>query len=879
MSEVTLTATDALARALRADFSLRQQQSGRAVWHQPAIHSLRQWVQDCWTQSWPSGQLLHSVQELALWQEVIAADRSLMTLLNLPGAARDLRRAEQLALQYGLDPDRLRPETQEQQRFQRWQRKVRALRREHGWLTAGELQAEVGAQLRAGALKAPGQIRLEGFAQAPQPAELALLQTLRDCGSQVEQVAPASPAQIECLRTPDLPSQFEQVAMRIVALLAPYADHRRPPPRILVIVPQPDAQRDLLESSFRPRLAPWLCLPGAGNRAAPWRWEQGQPLSEQPLIALAMAALETEVRDNPLERLSQLLLSHSLWPVELHLAAAGIEYRLRRLQLPRLGLQHLAEAATPTALAERLRAFADVLRQAPARALPSAHAEHWRLRLDALGWPGEARDSASYQATRAWNQALARLASMDGQLRTISAGVARQWLGELLRGQRFRPRVEYLQPVEIHSLESAAGLPCDYAFLLNATADALPGVAKPTPWLPLSAQRSAGIPGAHPRSHLDATRAQIAALGAGAQKLCVYAPRRDERDAEPLPSPLFSGWTDLAAPVSETVFRARSPATAPDHLPDTDPVPPVRDPVAEGVRGGTRIFKDFVEAPFFAFCHARLGVEPLPEPPPGLDASRQGQIAHAVLHAFWGEVRDSANLRTLTPEDRAQRLARHLDTALAEFMPPADYGRAACALERARLLDVLEQWLQHETTRVEDFTVIAREVSFDTAIGGLPLPRLRMDRVDQVSTAYGPRWLVLDYKTGRKVDTRGWRTEKLTEPQLPLYACQAARAAAGIEQVDGIAFAHLKDGHPALVAQTSWRKNLREIEGAFDDAADWQGQLAAWQGELERMAQDFLAGAAGLIPSAQLERGFNAPLLWLLRAAPDAQDGDEDDAT
>jgi exodeoxyribonuclease-5 len=139
--------------------------------------------------------------------------------------------------------------------------------------------------------------------------------------------------------------------------------------------------------------------------------------------------------------------------------------------------------------------------------------------------------------------------------------------------------------------------------------------------------------------------------------------------------------------------------------------------------------------------------------------------------------------------------------------------------------------------------------------------RLRVDRIDRVQTPEGERWLVIDYKTGADADPRGWKAERLTEPQLPLYASHALTGEAGVPRVDGICFAHVKDGHPALVAATNWRERLRDDKpGRF--RTDWSGDLARWRALLEQAAQGFLAGEAWIDDSVG-ERSFNSGLLLL----------------
>ncbi len=150
---------------------------------------------------------------------------------------------------------------------------------------------------------------------------------------------------------------------------------------------------------------------------------------------------------------------------------------------------------------------------------------------------------------------------------------------------------------------------------------------------------------------------------------------------------------------------------------------------------------------------------------------------------------------------------------------------------------------------------------------GLAL-RLVIDRVDRVATRLGDeRYLILDYKTGREAETRGWNTDRLHEPQLPLYATSAALGELGIARVDGIAFAHLKDGHPALASAINWGLGLIDDKRSFR-MDSWPDQLAAWRSALTAIARGFLAGEAGLGDPQKYRYGFNRALLDLVREHP-----------
>lgn len=73
------------------------------------------------------------------------------------------------------------------------------------------------------------------------------------------------------------------------------------------------------------------------------------------------------------------------------------------------------------------------------------------------------------------------------------------------------------------------------------------------------------------------------------------------------------------------------------------------------------------------------------------------------------------------------------------------------------------------TARTDDFEVIGLEHNTDVESRGLRL-NLRVDRVDRITTPTGHAVLMINYKTGSRVQPTDWEPHMLTAPQLPLYA-------------------------------------------------------------------------------------------------------------
>lgn len=868
-ARLILTATDRLARELREQANLQDSRSGAAVWEAPRITSLSRWIIDTWTAGWPEAQLLSAAQELVLWQDAVERDEAGRSLLAPLAAAREARRADQLLRRYRIDAQTLPAWQDEHHAFRRWRAQVQARLRQNQWLTPGDIAGQVVRALQQAHVVPPEHIELVGFVEPPVPSEQAVLDALSARGTQIEIVVPAPLAsRVEQMLFDDDDALFRFVAQDIRERLRAFADHPRAPPRIVIALPDADARREKLDAVLRDLLAPWAAR---GEGPLPWRWERGRRLSEQPQVETLLAILQLRAADNAPALISRVLLSAALWTPEELAHSARADYLLREAAIPRIALSRVIEVL-PAALAPRVAELMAVLKQAPSRALPSAWAEQFRRRLDALGWPGsEALDSQAYQAVRAARAVLDRLGTLDTQLESVPQVTAREWLSELARGTFFAPRVEHAQPVLITSLDEACALRCERLYVLDVSAARMPLAARPTPFVPLDAQRAAGIAEALPELWLARAQRQTQHLmNTCADEVLIGVARVDERGAELEPSALFgaSGRWQQRAPQAHISAVETFLHQAPERLmhPQADVVPPVDAAEQSGLHADSALFKAWFESPFFALCRYRLGIRALPEPARGLDARVQGTLVHSVLEGFWNQVRDSVALARMDTSALRARVEQILDAQLPQLLPTNAFGAATVQLERARAMDVIVQWLLHEQRRVDAFRVMSTETRAEPMVAGLQL-RLRLDRVDQVASPCGERWLVMDYKTGREADTRGWKSERLLQPQLPLYASHAVALAADIPAVHGICFAHVKDGHPALVAQTAWRKKLIETS-ASEMSQEWEQRLVEWRAAIERAAGGFLAGEAW-VDARVTERSTYADLLALTAKTPD----------
>ncbi|TAM11217.1 MAG: hypothetical protein EPN72_03835 [Nevskiaceae bacterium] len=857
-----LAASDRLARCLREDHALAQRNAGRQVWRTPRILSLDQWVTDVWTTSWPAEQLLSTTQALTLWLDTIRNDASQSLLVPL-ATAREALKAERLALLWNLDLDTLPAWNAELRAWKHWRQDVRGRMQRHGWLLREDLYARVCTAVQDSSVAVPETVELHGFDAAEPPAIQRLLEALT-ARTQVETVGLAAPPKqdIQRLHVADFAQQWRHVAITVRTQLHAAGERSL---RITIAVPELETHRPALEAALSAWVAP---LAGSMQRRPPWRWDAGRPASTLPWIdaASAVLALDAHGMDGPTA--SHFLLAAPLWPAPLSIAAAALDYRLRDEGHPVIALRDLCSNALG-ALKIRLQQLADAVEAEPRTALPSAWAECFSVRLAALEWPVEGTlSSIPFQCVNELRKRLGRLAGLDAMLGAVDIATARRWLNELLRAG-FEPRVEYPQAVSIMAPEHAARLPCDLLIVCGAASSAFPGRAQPTPFLDLETQRRAGIPDAAATTWMNHARKQVAALLQQAPQVQILCPRLDDSGAEIAPAPLFAGdWQDATAFPPLGVAEALAAAATPLLLPDQDPVPPVSS--IEQVRGDSRLFEEWAKSPFMAFCTHRLGVEPLPLHARGLSARDQGILIHGALDTVWGKLRTRAGLEALTEVELDAKIAAALAPQAEHVLRKYAFSLALRTLETARITDLLKQWLRHERRRADAFEVIRRELRLETRFGGLPMV-LRIDRIDRVDTADGPRTLLLDYKTGREAKPGGWQEDSLKAPQLPLYAVVAPGLDPDITRVAGIGFAHLKDGHPALSVACDWSTSL--LEDGTTPKFDWDARLQSWAATLELRARNFMDGIAGFDASSWKDNRYDD---WVPLLAGQTGPADED---
>jgi probable DNA repair protein len=827
-----------LAQALATEFDRRQLAAGLTAWETADILPYAAFVERCYEDALYSDLapdlplLLAPEQEQGLWEELVSASPGATPLLAVPETAALAREAWELAHAWRL-VDRLGtpPLSADAEAFCAWSRAY-AERTGRAHLTdRARLSEVVSRTLGHAAVNRPRLLVAFGF-DVVTPQQGAFLTALATNGVKLASCrAPRREATAIRVAAADARDEIRRAAHWARARL-----EANPDARIAIVVPDLAVRKHALRRALAQTLDP-----GGTVEVQAYNISLGDPLTDRALAAHALAALDLGGREIEFERASLVIRSPFIARAETELARrAALDARLRRRAEPYVTLERLARQvdAAPE-LARILEDYAAFRRTRMFGAqLPSDWARMFSDALTLLGFPGERTlDSAEYQTLKKWHEVVARFAGLDRIAPKLGFATALGRLRRMAQDTLFQPETPEV-PIQVLGVLEAAGMVFDHLWVMGLSDEAWPMPARANPFVPLALQRRAAVPNATPAAALELARKRTAEWLSGAAEVVLSHPRR-EGDRDLAPSPLV-GHVPAGTPDARDHPTWRAvihQAARVEHLADA------RAPgfaAGQPARGGAGLLKAQGACPFRAFARYRLGAEGVEAPHTGLDARERGTLLHRMLATVWRELRTKQALDVLTPAALETRLAAAAEEAVAgeRRRRPATLAGRFAELEKSRLMRLAGAWLDLERER-GDFTALQTEEKRAVAIGPLAL-ELRLDRVDE--TADGAR-IVIDYKTG-KVGLAGIVEPRPDEPQLPLYVVGAEpdATAAAFAQVaaDGMRFV-------GLAREADVLPGLKTPADAGAEPT-WAAQVAFWRAELERLANEFVAGHAAVDP-------------------------------
>jgi hypothetical protein len=454
--------------------------------------------------------------------------------------------------------------------------------------------------------------------------------------------------------------------------------------------------------------------------------------------------------------------------------------------------------------------------------------ERFRQALEQAGWTGRGAGSVQFQAFQQCRELLAEAGRARTYQRQCDAPTALTVLGRLARQRLFAPQ-RARAPVQILGYLETTGLSFTHLWITGLEDDAWPASAQVNPFVPLSLQREHAVPRIDPPGELEFAARRLQSWQRSTRAL-VYSHGVQDDDTRHEPSPLIR---ELPATAPEHLIPGLTFASHPAFTSggttlvggSREAATPLHHAV---VRGGSGLLRDQALCPFRRWAVHRLNLDQPPEPHGFPDARDRGALVHEVLHrALDREAETPRHPGDIEAAALEELLSRVLAERYRRFPAPV---RDA---ERERLHRVLRRWLAVEAQR-SPFTVTALEHEVELNLAGLTL-RLRFDRADQVDGVP----VVLDYKTGRTQPQRLF-DQRLTEPQLPLYALADPA-------IRGVLFMEIGDDDVLLTGVAARAESLAPAR-LVPLAEDWDTVREAWRERLVALALEILRGRADVAP-------------------------------
>ena len=811
---------------------------GNSVWPAAQIMSLDQFVRQQWLRSWPSEQLLSPSQELCLWQSAVAqllrADNAHDdVLVGERALARQFMQTAQLAARWHINPCDGPVWSAEQRLFRDTCVEIENSLKAKKAITIRQLPQAFVSGLQDGSIQPPAGLSWQPLPGAAQPYQQHILQALSEHGCKVapiERMQRDDTTPPHCYTSADEDALWLTLGQRLADAL-----HAQPDQTLIVAVPLLDdklAQR--IESCWRHIFATDVLAEHCSGNAPLWGFQRSPSLAQHPAVDLALRIVELRTHDNRFQTLSGLLLHPLLFRGQWREACAELEVRLREhgAQQDIASLQRHLHDDAPDELRAQMQQLVLAVREAPNQASATDWLTHWRRCWMALNYH---TSGAAWPLREEFDQVLLEFAGLDQTLGNISQSEATSWLKQIAQRQRYQPDGAREAPIQVCELLDAVDQPASTLYLADLHDRAWPAPARPNPFLRLEDQISAAIPQASADTQLADARLILDTLLQQHSQLEVWCALSNSQGAECHPTPLLRGpWQAMQAP---QLGLARKHA----HLPDNDSASPLSPERQRAQTGGVSIVQAQAHGGFFAFARHRLKLRALQKPLEGLSPLAQGQWIHHVLQTFWQDHRRQSVLLDMDDDALLADLVPRVTAGAGRFVPLGRYGRQLQATESDRIVRSCINWLKHEKRRSDPFEVLHCEVELEDCIDPLSF-RLRIDRIDRCITEHGPRYLVIDYKTGSNLEERYWKTHQFYEPQLPLYATSQRLNELDVPHVDGICFAQVDETHPAFIASLNWRRRL------IDDSnqpfhVDWDGTVSDWRARLAELVSEFCAGS------------------------------------
>lgn len=817
-------------RLIRVLQQYLKQQAAQQAFQAPLIVTPWQWLHRCAEESllsgtipaeqWPQ-RILTKNQASLVWHQVIPTDFPRSVIAQAMSAS-------QLCFEWGIEVDY---PTAEFEHFSTWQTAFNTQCEQHGWQDETGWHQCLLNWLQQGLLHLPEQLLWAEFdSVTPVLAHVQQQLDSQHCHQYALSFSVAETAEEIVVPCANAEQELYSAAHWCKTIL-----EKMPRASIAVVVPDLTQRRVHVQTVFDKVLQPERRT--SFDLEAPRRFNisAAAKLNEYGIIKTALIILHSSQPDELIEfdQLSELLRSPYFgeWPT-FH-ARARLEAALRRKISREFTLNNFIQQANRLkfATAETWQKWLQLITEKqPLRMGFQEWALHFTQLLNLLGWPGSrGLSSHEYQIVQRFQQVLAEFSALSAVQGPVRYNEAVSWLQRLLADISFQPKTEQEPRIQVLGVLEALGQAFDAIWLCGLHDTAWPGPAKPHPLIPVAAQKKVNAPHSSAQRELHYARETLQHFKQHTLHFVVSYPQWQE-DQALHPSRLLTG---TEHPSLAYIEAAAFQPVAGVWLEDWQ-APAVFNHELSGIKGGTAILEAQAKCPLWAFIEYRLHATELEQPERYVGARERGSLLHSTLELIWRELKEQSSLLSRSRQEREQLIIRCAEQAIQNTklkLSPAQRD-----VEITRLIKYIQAWLDLECER-EPFGIEQLEYELNESLAGLPL-KIRIDRVDQIEP--GIR-LVLDYKSSSKKELKPWFSERITDVQLPLYAC--------FLDADAISFALITHS-PAFKGLSQYVDLFPGAEtsdkycGSNEELKNWQALKMFWKQQLTLLAQEFMSGHA-----------------------------------
>ncbi len=837
------------------------------VWEPPQVMQIERWLLQLAHQAllfeqvtFPENlsRVLQKREEQLVWEEILREDlkdsKDFLQILPLVRTVQETHRLWQIHL--SSEPHDF-PLNRTWERFTKWQTTFTDRCDKEGWWTEADLVFNCLKWIREDQIPIPEEFWFVGFRKGEDLLLNELRQALQPrnstfCDWQISRPKSTKPLtrcfadQESELRTAIdwLASIRKQKPEAKLALLIPGLSRVQHTVRRLLneqLIPDFEWQTDASQDVYQIVAGQPLLELKAFQHLNHW-WE---------ILQLLSSASYPKI---PLELLSQVLRS-SFWKskdsqeslIQLELALRDKE----SLTVSQSLLRHLTEKTGCPHFLELLDSLKELIANTPKKQLPSEWTEFLRQVRQRLGWhPGREWDEE-----RELFQDLSQLDNILGPIQL--AGLLQQARRQLQHRMYYPTQGGVSEKILIMDTQDLLDLPTDGLWICGLTEEQFPPHSRNSNLLPATLQNKLGLNSMHFEQVEESSQDLLTRWENQAVDLVLSSPLSiDGREVHQSP------WLNWPKEFEDAVdSRSLNPIWK-DFANHQITLETISDsiglplPLGTAVRGGTSVLKAQALCPRMAYAEYRLGAKHPTVPQAGLSPIQRGNLVHWSLENFWNQAHRSSALESIVQVQ--EWITNSIEAALERFEKyyPGLIKTNFRRLEARRLNILLHDWLDLEKSRVP-FIVEASEEKGELSLGGLKF-RVRIDRLDRLE--HSDQFILLDYKSGTGNSPTSWFQQRITEPQLPLYAVnleEGTLAAVAFAQVHNreCSFKGIQAEEASLPGIKPFDKLPQRKE--WPPEYDWSSLIEDWRVRLEDVAHEFAQGAAPLSYGIQVSSSDN----------------------